>query len=98
MDPETPEEALDQLLENLGPHSHCCECERGIEHYVCIQYCKATSTENCNYQWRGQERIVQQISADHEHADVLLMTFPEWTEWIKTHQVIKFGDLGLASP
>lgn len=98
MDSETPEEALDQLLENLGPHSHCCECERGIHHHVCIQYCKANSTENCTYQWKGEELIVHYLSEDHEKALSLRMTFEQWTEWIKTNQVIKFGDLGLASP
>ncbi|MEE9215617.1 MAG: hypothetical protein V3U54_12755 [Thermodesulfobacteriota bacterium] len=96
--PETPEEALDLLLENLNNISHCCECERGIEHYVCMQYCKASSEENCIYEWVGNERIVQTISDDKEHAYVQVMTFAEWKIWVKTHKIINYGDLGLASP
>lgn len=97
-EPKTPEEALDLLLENLNAISHCCECERGIHHFVCLQFCKATSEQNCIYQWSGKENIVGYISKDKEFAYHKPMTFKEWQDWIKTNKIIKFGELGLASP
>ncbi len=95
--PETPEEAFQLWDENLANMDHCCECEHGIEHYVCVQYCNATSKQNCIWKWKGTQRIVRAKDFTPEKCYVKEMTYQEWENYSKAHKLVRFNDLGLSS-
>ena len=93
------DEFLHEFFPTISHETHCCECERGIRHIVCVEYptCQATASENCNYRWAGEEAIVVDITPDKQHIRIKTMDFQAW-EIYRTQggKIIKLGDYGLA--
>ncbi|KKN68197.1 hypothetical protein LCGC14_0454220 [marine sediment metagenome] len=98
--PETPEEAFALWDENLSmkDKSHCCECERGILHSICMYYdsCQATSEENCNYKF-SSEYIVINYNQITGQAKSVEMKWEEYLEYCKTNTLTKLSDYGLTT-